>query len=132
MLRSRCCAFYACANTWRVQAGRYVHKYFTAEGRLYERDEEKGGDFFYLLPKRTSLKHRLHADDRLFLDFIRVLLRLNPEVTNQSAHSHPPHARITSHAPPHAPYAYSLTLLIHTPFSLNTHHTNRAFSGRTC
>lgn len=62
-----------------LTAGRYVQKYFTPEGRLYERDDEKGTGLFYLLPKRTNLKNRLHTEDKYFVDFIRCLLRLNPE-----------------------------------------------------
>jgi len=62
-----------------LQTGRYVQKYFTPDGRLFERDDEKGTGMFYLLPKRTNLRNRLHADDKYFTEFIRALLRLNPE-----------------------------------------------------
>jgi len=75
-----------------LATGRYVHKYFTADGRLYDRaPEDKGGEFFFLLPKRTSLKHRLHLEDKYFLDFLRCLLRLNPadRPTAAEALTHP-------------------------------------------
>jgi hypothetical protein len=75
-----------------LATGRYVHKYFTADGRLYDRAaEDKGGEFYFLLPKRTSLKHRLHLEDKYFLDFLRCLLRLNPadRPTAAEALTHP-------------------------------------------
>jgi serine/threonine protein kinase len=74
-----------------IQRGRYAHKYFTPEGQLYEKDEDKTPGLFHLHPKRTSLRHRLHTDDVYFLDFLRQLLRVNPDErpTATEALNHP-------------------------------------------
>lgn len=38
----------------------------------------KTGQIQILVPKKSSLKHRLRTDDTFFLDFIRSLLHIDP------------------------------------------------------
>ena len=68
--------------------GRHSHKYFV-DGMVYERDRDDQP--FLLRPKQTSLKHRCHTDDKLFLSFVGSLLRINPEErpTAEQALQHP-------------------------------------------
>jgi serine/threonine protein kinase len=68
--------------------GRHSHKYFV-DGMVYERDRDEQP--FLLRPKQTSLKHRCHTDDKLFLSFVGSLLRIDPEErpTAEQALQHP-------------------------------------------
>ena len=68
--------------------GRHSHKYFV-DGMVYERDRDDQP--FLLRPKQTSLKHRCHTDDKLFLSFVGSLLRIDPEErpTAEQALQHP-------------------------------------------
>ncbi|KAH7434993.1 hypothetical protein KP509_06G044100 [Ceratopteris richardii] len=58
--------------------GKEAHKYFTRNLMLYERNQETH-KLEYLLPKKTSLRHRLPAGDQGFVDFVGYLLQVNPE-----------------------------------------------------
>lgn len=58
--------------------GRDTHKYFTKNHMLYERNQETNR-LEYLLPKKTSLRHRLPMGDQGFVDFVAHLLEVNPK-----------------------------------------------------
>ncbi|CAI5512715.1 unnamed protein product [Closterium sp. Naga37s-1] len=55
-----------------------AHKYFTRHRVLYERNPETDA-LEYLIPKRTSLKHRLPMGDEGFLEFVASLLQVDPD-----------------------------------------------------
>lgn len=57
--------------------GRDTYKYFTKNHMLYERNQESD-QLEYLLPKKTSLSHRLPMGDQGFVDFVGYLLQNNP------------------------------------------------------
>ncbi|CAN1266698.1 Probable serine/threonine-protein kinase dyrk2 [Linum perenne] len=57
--------------------GRDTYKYFTKNHMLYERNQETNR-LEYLVPKKTSLRHRLPMGDHGFIDFVRHLLEVNP------------------------------------------------------
>lgn len=65
-----------------LQKGRYTRKFFTPNSfQLYERNrqQKKGQPIAYFLkPKRSALKHRLHTNDAEFFDFIAKCLQTNP------------------------------------------------------
>merc|ERR1719152_272231 len=71
-----------------LRTARHAHKYFV-DGMVYERDRH--GLPFLLRPKRTSLEHRCHTDDQLFLSFVGSLLRIDPaeRPTAEQALQHP-------------------------------------------
>ncbi|EOA33196.1 hypothetical protein CARUB_v10019686mg [Capsella rubella] len=58
--------------------GRDSYKYFTKNRMLYERNQESNR-LEYLIPKRTSLRHRLPMGDQGFTDFVAHLLEINPK-----------------------------------------------------
>ncbi|KAM2167562.1 hypothetical protein COP2_040678 [Malus domestica] len=58
--------------------GRDTYKYFTKNHMLYERNQETNR-LEYLIPKKTSLRHRLPMGDQGFIDFIAHLLEINPK-----------------------------------------------------
>ncbi|TYI18154.1 hypothetical protein ES332_A07G071500v1 [Gossypium tomentosum] len=58
--------------------GRDTYKYFTKNHMLYERSQETNR-LEYLIPKKTSLRHRLPMGDQGFIDFIAHLLEVNPK-----------------------------------------------------
>ncbi|CAH8359293.1 unnamed protein product [Eruca vesicaria subsp. sativa] len=60
-----------------LRKGRDSHKYFTKNRMLYERNQESSR-LEYLIPKRTSLRHRLPMGDQGFTDFVAHLLEINP------------------------------------------------------
>ncbi|RHN52416.1 putative protein kinase CMGC-DYRK-PRP4 family [Medicago truncatula] len=53
-------------------------KYFTKIHMLYERNQESNM-LEYLIPKKTSLRHRLPIRDQGFIDFVDHLLEVNPK-----------------------------------------------------
>ncbi|KAL0877984.1 hypothetical protein Bca101_027690 [Brassica carinata] len=57
--------------------GRDSYKYFTRNRMLYERNLESSR-LEYLIPKRTSLRHRLPMGDQGFADFVTHLPEINP------------------------------------------------------
>lgn len=57
--------------------GRDTYKYFTKNHMLYERNQETSR-LEYLIPKKTSLRHRLPMGDQGFIDFVAHLLEINP------------------------------------------------------
>mmetsp|Transcript_23247 Transcript_23247/g.58774 ORF Transcript_23247/g.58774 Transcript_23247/m.58774 type:complete len:850 (+) Transcript_23247:244-2793(+) len=71
---------------WIMASGRHVPQYFTQDGRLYQevKLDLDGNDtadkrLHLLVPKRTSLGHRLSLpDDDPFLDFMQQMLCLDP------------------------------------------------------
>ncbi|GAU45437.1 hypothetical protein TSUD_297400 [Trifolium subterraneum] len=58
--------------------GRDTYKYFTKNHMLYERNQESSR-LEYLIPKKTSLRHRLPMGDQGFIDFVAHLLEVNPK-----------------------------------------------------
>ncbi|XP_048329466.2 uncharacterized protein LOC107419656 isoform X2 [Ziziphus jujuba] len=58
--------------------GRDTYKYFTKNHMLYERNQETSR-LEYLIPKKTSLRHRLPMGDQGFIDFVAHLLEVNPK-----------------------------------------------------
>ncbi|XP_078171755.1 uncharacterized protein LOC144565792 isoform X2 [Carex rostrata] len=58
--------------------GRDTYKYFTKNHMLYERNQDTTR-LEYLIPKKTSLNHRLAMADRGFIDFVGYLLEINPK-----------------------------------------------------
>ncbi|KAG5536061.1 hypothetical protein RHGRI_023746 [Rhododendron griersonianum] len=58
--------------------GRDTYKYFTKNHMLYERNQDTSR-LEYLIPKKTSLRHRLPMGDQGFIDFVAHLLEINPK-----------------------------------------------------
>ncbi|KAJ8771926.1 hypothetical protein K2173_027103 [Erythroxylum novogranatense] len=58
--------------------GRDTYKYFSKNHMLYERNQETNR-LEYLIPKKTSLRHRLPMGDQGFVDFVGHLLQANPK-----------------------------------------------------
>ncbi|MCO5570315.1 hypothetical protein L7F22_024033 [Adiantum nelumboides] len=61
-----------------ILKGKEAHKYFTKNLMLFERNQDTN-KLEYLLPKRSSLRHRLPSGDLGFVDFVGYLLQVNPE-----------------------------------------------------
>lgn len=57
--------------------GRDTYKYFTKNHMLYEKNQDTNR-LEYLIPKKTSLRHRLPMGDQGFIDFVGHLLDINP------------------------------------------------------
>ncbi|KAH9316482.1 hypothetical protein KI387_025109 [Taxus chinensis] len=70
--------------------GRDTYKYFTKNHMLYERSQDTNR-LEYLIPKKTSLRHRLPMGDQGFIDFVEYLLEINPNKrpTASEALKHP-------------------------------------------
>ncbi|KAL9374908.1 hypothetical protein Peur_031787 [Populus x canadensis] len=58
--------------------GRDTYKYFSKNHMLYERNQDTSR-LEYLIPKKTSLRHRLPMGDQGFIDFVSHLLEVNPK-----------------------------------------------------
>ncbi|KAL0318655.1 UNVERIFIED_CONTAM: putative serine/threonine-protein kinase dyrk2 [Sesamum angustifolium] len=58
--------------------GRDTYKYFTKNHMLYERNQDTNR-LEYLIPKKSSLRHRLPMGDQGFIDFVAHLLEVNPK-----------------------------------------------------
>ncbi|VFR01629.1 unnamed protein product [Cuscuta campestris] len=58
--------------------GKDTYKYFTKNHMLYERNQESNR-LEYLIPKKSSLRHRLPMGDQGFIDFLTHLLEINPK-----------------------------------------------------
>ncbi|KAL4324502.1 hypothetical protein GQ457_11G031010 [Hibiscus cannabinus] len=58
--------------------GRDTYKYFSKNHMLYERNQETNR-LECLIPKKTSLRHRLPMGDQGFIDFVAHLLEVNPK-----------------------------------------------------
>ncbi|KAL8233238.1 hypothetical protein R6Q57_003016 [Mikania cordata] len=58
--------------------GRDTYKYFSKNHMLYERNQDSN-KLEYLIPKKTSLRHRLPMGDQGFIDFVSHLLEINPK-----------------------------------------------------
>lgn len=83
-----------------MKEGRLVSNFFTREGLIYQEggidddvtsqnisessklNKKRGGDddlkIHVLVPKKTTLKHRLKCDDPYFIDFLKWLLDIDP------------------------------------------------------
>ncbi|XP_071732077.1 uncharacterized protein [Rutidosis leptorrhynchoides] len=58
--------------------GRDTSKYFSKNHMLYERNQDTNR-LEYLIPKKTSLRHRLPMGDQGFIDFVSHLLEIDPK-----------------------------------------------------
>ncbi|KAK4779030.1 hypothetical protein SAY86_006558 [Trapa natans] len=58
--------------------GRDTYKYFTKNHMLYEKNQDTNR-LEYLIPKKTSLRHRLPMGDQGFIEFVAHLLEVNPK-----------------------------------------------------
>ncbi|KAI4329954.1 hypothetical protein MLD38_028276 [Melastoma candidum] len=58
--------------------GKDTYKYFTKSHMLYERNQDTNR-LEYLIPKKSSLRHRLPMGDQGFIDFVVHLLEVNPK-----------------------------------------------------
>ncbi|KAK9075112.1 hypothetical protein SSX86_003431 [Deinandra increscens subsp. villosa] len=58
--------------------GRDTYKYFSKNHMLYERNQDTNR-LEYLIPKKTSLRHRLPMGDQGFIEFVSHLLEVNPK-----------------------------------------------------
>ena len=57
--------------------GDNVPNLFSNENFIYSQDKEK--DLYHIyIPKKTTLKNRIRSDDELFIDFIRILVEIDP------------------------------------------------------
>ncbi|URD82557.1 Protein tyrosine kinase [Musa troglodytarum] len=65
-------------DQWMLSKGHDTYKYFTKNHRLYERNQETNR-LEYLIPKKTSLSHRLPMGDQGFIDFVAYILETNPK-----------------------------------------------------
>ena len=97
---------------YMMKEGKLVSNFFTREGIIYQEagDEENTSQSIsdasqhkkkknhdgpikinLLVPKKTSLKHRLHTDDLMFVDFIQSLLQVDPcrRLSAKEALAHP-------------------------------------------
>ncbi|CAK9218909.1 unnamed protein product [Sphagnum troendelagicum] len=59
--------------------GKDTHKFFTKNHMLYERNQDSD-QLEYLLPKKTSLAHRLPMGDQGFVEFVAYLLQIDPTI----------------------------------------------------
>lgn len=73
-----------------LDMGHDTHKYFTKDYVLYEQNKDTNRVEF-LMPKKTSLRHRLSMGDEGFIDFVSYLLEINPKKrpTASEALQHP-------------------------------------------
>ncbi|GIL55001.1 hypothetical protein Vafri_10672 [Volvox africanus] len=62
---------------WMLHKGRYAHRFYTRSGMLYERSPTTQR-YELLLPKRTSLRHRMPDADEGLLEFVSYLLTVDP------------------------------------------------------
>eukprot|EP00397_Hematodinium_sp_SG-2012_P007053 GEMP01007094.1.p1 GENE.GEMP01007094.1~~GEMP01007094.1.p1 ORF type:complete len:881 (+),score=124.17 GEMP01007094.1:43-2685(+) len=74
---------------WMLQCGKYVSNYYTQNATLYQQSTD--GLIHLLIPKRTSLRHRMKTNDAEFIDFLDNLLKLDPRerLTAKDALQHP-------------------------------------------
>lgn len=72
-----------------LEQGRYTSKYFTEDYQLYERTRQ--GRLESIKIVHTTLEEQIGCDDKLFLDFLRSLLTIDPieRPTALEALSHP-------------------------------------------
>lgn len=79
-----------------MKEGRLVSNFFTREGLIYQeaggsgeqeegaesKKKSRGGDgdnkIHIMVPKKTTLKARVKAEDPYYLDFVRWLLEIDP------------------------------------------------------
>ncbi|KAF8057645.1 FUM1 [Scenedesmus sp. PABB004] len=69
---------------WMVSTGRYGHRFYTRGRQIYERNKATGR-YEVLVPKRTSLRHRVPGGDEGFLDFLAYLLTPDPAARPSAA-----------------------------------------------
>ncbi|WIA42780.1 hypothetical protein OEZ86_008720 [Tetradesmus obliquus] len=76
--------------SWMISQGRYSSRYYTRSRQIYERNKSSGR-YELLLPKHTSLRHRVPGADEGFLDFLSYLLTPDPSArpSAEDALQHP-------------------------------------------
>ncbi|KAL4424107.1 hypothetical protein ABPG75_001408 [Micractinium tetrahymenae] len=62
---------------WMLHRGRYAHKYFLRDGRIFEKNPHTGR-YEFLRPKLTSLTRRVPQADEGMLAFLKYLLQVDP------------------------------------------------------
>jgi serine/threonine protein kinase len=62
---------------WMLHRGRYAHKYFLRDGRVFEKNPHTGR-YEFLRPKATSLVRRVPQADEGMLSFLKCLLQPDP------------------------------------------------------
>mmetsp|Transcript_13617 Transcript_13617/g.30973 ORF Transcript_13617/g.30973 Transcript_13617/m.30973 type:complete len:657 (+) Transcript_13617:75-2045(+) len=79
-----------------MAAGRQVPQFFTQDGQLYQEVEgpicpHRGRRLHLLVPKKTTLRQRMHTDSEEFLDFLSKLLELDggKRISATDALAHP-------------------------------------------
>eukprot|EP00434_Breviolum_minutum_P001259 symbB.v1.2.001104.t1/scaffold59.1/size365495/8 len=81
-----------------LATGRFVPQYFTQDGRLFREDAtsstpgvQNERNMQLLVPKRSSLRQRMRTNDEAFLDFLSLLLQVDPVLrpTASEALQHP-------------------------------------------
>lgn len=77
-------------DTEMLDMGHNTLKYFTKDYMLYEQNQDTNR-LEFLMPKKSSLRHRLSMGDEGFLDFVSYLLEINPKKrpTASEALQHP-------------------------------------------
>lgn len=60
-----------------MENGEFTPKFFTKDNHLFEKNR-KNGKITFLIPKKTTLESRLKTTDKLFVDFIRQCLQIDP------------------------------------------------------
>ncbi|XWS07630.1 hypothetical protein CRYUN_Cryun41cG0005800 [Craigia yunnanensis] len=73
-----------------LENGQETYKYFTKEYDLYHINEETN-QLEYIISEESSLEHHLQVSDVGFIDFVRHLLQMNPQMrpTAREALEHP-------------------------------------------
>ena len=73
---------------WMLEQGNNVSNFFSKENLIFF---EEDGLYHILLPKKTSLAHRIRTQDADFLNFIKALLHVDPHQrpSAQQALNHP-------------------------------------------
>ncbi|GBF94468.1 hypothetical protein Rsub_07002 [Raphidocelis subcapitata] len=86
-----------------VARGRYSHRFYTRSRQLYD-TSKRTRRYELLIPKRTSLRHRVPCGDEGFVDFLSYLLTPDPaeRPTAEEALAHP---WLHCHYPPIDPVA---------------------------
>lgn len=84
---------------YMMQEGKLCDKFFTREGLIYQQgtagDDKSAGpkedEIHIMVAKKTTLQQRLHCNDAKFIDFVRLMLEVDPmkRPTAQEALNHP-------------------------------------------
>ncbi|EFN52148.1 hypothetical protein CHLNCDRAFT_36965 [Chlorella variabilis] len=81
---------------WMLHRGRYAHKYYMKDGRVYEKSVHSGR-YEYLRPKATSLAWRVPQADEGMLSFLKHLLQARPTCLSVDPTKRPSAAQALHH-----------------------------------